>query len=96
MEEVEYRLYYDDMGNILHYSCEKTEGNYLVIDVQTYAEGRHDIRIEDGVIVQAHIIPTIQKLVQSTTGTRCYIGDVSIVVDDDYDGETNYWDITNV
>ena len=47
MEEVEYRLYYDDMGNISHYSCEKTEGNYLVIDVQTYAEGRHDIRVDN-------------------------------------------------
>jgi hypothetical protein len=69
---------------------------YLVIDAQTYAEGRHDIRVEDGVIVQAHAIPTIQKLVQSTTGTRCYMGDVSIVVDDEYDGETNYWEITNV
>lgn len=96
MEEVEYRLYYDELGNLLYYTCEKPAGNYIVIDAQTYAEGRHDIRIEDGVIVQSSVIPTIQKLVQSNIGTRCAIEDVSIVVDNEYDGETNYWDITNV
>jgi hypothetical protein len=94
--EVEYRLYYDDLGNLLHYSCEKIEGNYLVIDAQTYAEGRYDIKVEDGKIVQVNAIPTIHKLAKSTTGTRCAAEDASIVVDDDYDGETNYWDITNV
>ena len=94
--EVEYFLYYDDLGNILHYSCEKKEGNYLVIDAQTYAEGRHDIRVEEGKIVKAYATPTIHKLEKSTTGTRCAAEDVSIVVPEEYDGETNYWNITNV
>ena len=96
MEEVEYRLYYDDLGNLLYYSCEKPEGNYLVIDVQTYAEGRHDIRVEDGKIIRTYATPTIHKVVKSTTGTRCAIEDVSIVVGEDYDGETTYWKLTNV
>jgi hypothetical protein len=28
----EFRLYYDDKGNVICYSCEKLEGNYIVID----------------------------------------------------------------
>jgi hypothetical protein len=96
MEQVEFRLYYDDMGNILHYSCEKTEGNYIVIDAQTYAEGRYDVRVEDGEIVQAIATTTIHKLIQSDSGTRCAVEDVSIVVPEEYVGETNYWNITNV
>jgi hypothetical protein len=26
----EFRLYYDDKGKVLFYSCEKPEGNYIV------------------------------------------------------------------
>ena len=28
----EFRLYYDDKGKVLFYSCEKPEGDYIVID----------------------------------------------------------------
>jgi len=43
----EYRLYYDDEGNILFYSCEKPEGNFIRIDRQSYSEMRYDIKIID-------------------------------------------------
>ena len=29
--EPEFRLYYDDEGRVLFYTCEKPEGNYLEI-----------------------------------------------------------------
>lgn len=44
----EYRLYYDDTGNVLFYTCEKPEGNFIVIDKQTYSEMRYDIKIVNG------------------------------------------------
>ena len=29
----EFRLYYDERGNVLFYTCEKPAGNYVIIDV---------------------------------------------------------------
>lgn len=45
---IEYRLYYDDKGNVLFYTCEKPEGKFIKVDSQTYSEMRYDIRIIDG------------------------------------------------
>jgi hypothetical protein len=46
----EFRLYYDERGCVLFYTCEKPEGNYIVIDSNTYAQGRPDVRVVDGKI----------------------------------------------
>ena len=50
----EYRLYYDDNGNVLFYAGEPTdsEHKYIVIDAQTFAEARPDIKVVDGQIVR--------------------------------------------
>lgn len=89
---VEFRLYYDDQGNVLCYSCENLEGNYLIIDAQTYAECRFDIRVVNNQIVKlANKINTI-KVVPSTTGIICPIEDNAIIVDESYDGETIRWE----
>jgi hypothetical protein len=39
IEPPEFRLYYDEKGNVICYTCEKLEGNYVIIDAQTFAEG---------------------------------------------------------
>lgn len=87
---VEFRLYYDDNGNVLCYSCDKPEGNYIVIDAQTYAECRFDIKVIDGKIIKKTAY-TISKLIQSDTGTRCVKDDCTIVVDTTYNGDTICW-----
>ena len=50
----EYRLYYDDNGNVLFYSGEpiESEHKYIVIDAQTLAEARPDLKVIDGKIVR--------------------------------------------
>jgi hypothetical protein len=88
---VEFRLYYDDNGNVLYYTCDKPEGNYIVIDRQTYAECRHDIKVVDGKIINLNQIALISKLIPSTTGTKCSIHDINIISEDSI--ETQYWNV---
>ena len=87
---VEFRLYYDDTGNILCYTCDKLEGNFLVIDAQTYAECRFDLKVLDGQLVNLNKLVAF-KLVPSTEGTKCAIEDNAIVVNDDYTGPSTSW-----
>lgn len=84
-EEVEFRLYHDDMGNLLFYTCEKPEGQYIVIDRQTYVEARPDWRVVDGKLVK--IVPgtIISKLKPNDDeGTECAVDDITIVVDKNF------------
>lgn len=76
----EFRLYYDEAGKVICYTCEKLEGNYIVIDAITYAQARPDIRIIDGKIstVSNHCI--VSKLMPHTSdGISCEEEDISVV-----------------
>ena len=46
--EAEYRLYYDAAGNPLYYTMESPDGDYVVVDQDTYTEGRYDVKVVDG------------------------------------------------
>jgi hypothetical protein len=77
----EFRLYYDEAGKVVTYTCEKLEGDYIVIDAMTFAAARPDIRVIDGKIstVQAHAI--ISKLMpDEKEGRMCALEDISIVL----------------
>lgn len=78
----EFRLYYDEQGKVLYYTCEDLPGNYIVIDRQTYAECRVDIKIIDGKIVKNSEAAVISKLIPAITGVKCASLDVNIIVDD--------------
>jgi hypothetical protein len=86
----EFRLYYDDTGTITCYSCEKLEGNYIVINAQTYAESRHDIKVVDGKITTNFSNAVVTRFTKDTEGTLCSVEDMSIIVDND-DVEKQYW-----
>ena len=80
IEKPEFRLYYDDRGNVLTYTCEKLEGDYIVIDAMTFAAARPDVRVIDGKLstVQPHAI--ISKLMpHDTEGRDCALEDISVV-----------------
>jgi hypothetical protein len=79
MNLLEYRLYFDQNGKVLFYTCEKPEGNYIVIDKDTYANGRFDIKIMDGKIFSIYDKKIISKLVLNDAGTSCLPDDVSVV-----------------
>lgn len=94
IEKPEFRLYYDDKGKALFYSCEKPEGNYIVIDATTYAIGRPDVRVIDGKISTVTPDAVVSKLMPSLEGVTCIEEDISIVVDDSYTGKTIKWKLT--
>lgn len=80
MIKPEYRLYYDDSGRVLFYSCEKPEGNYIVIDAVTYSAGNPGLRIVDGRISTVQRGNVVARLVPGEIGISCAKEDVSIVV----------------
>ena len=83
-EPVEFRLYYKENGSVDFYTCEKPAGNYIVIDKNTFAEMRYDIKIIDGKITR--IVPgmTISKLKPDNDGQSTANADVSVIVNNDY------------
>ena len=90
----EFRLYYDDLGSIICYSGDKLEGNYIVIDAQTFAEGRYDLRIIDGKVIKNSTHATIVRLTPSNTGTLCAAEDLSVIVSEEDTVEKQYWKLT--
>lgn len=93
LEKPEFRLYYDDKGRVVCYTCEKPEGKYIVIDSHVYAEGRPDLRVINGKISTASKGLNVSKIVPGELGRKCAAEDVSIVVDDTYQGEIKTWKI---
>lgn len=89
----EFRLYYDDKGKVLFYTCEKPEGNYIVIDADTFAQGRPDVRVVDGKLSTVSAGSIVSKLVPDTTGIKCAIEDISIIVDETYTDKTITWNL---
>lgn len=89
----ELRVYYNDKGDIICYTCEELEGNYIVVDTQTYAEANPHLKVKDGKLVKAQPSVIVRKLKPSTTGCKCAEENVAIVVSDDYNGKTTTWEL---
>jgi hypothetical protein len=81
LEKPEFRLYYDEKGYVVTYTCEKLDGNYVVIDTITYAEARPDIRVIDGKLVRSTVGAVISKLYPADSGILCEAEDLSIITD---------------
>ena len=58
-----YRLYYDDQGRPLFYSMEDVPGTYIEISQEEYTQGKSNIRVRDGSIVEV-TWQTAEKLTQ--------------------------------
>lgn len=87
----EFRLYYDDKGRVITYTCDKPEGNYIVIDAMTFAAARPDVRVIDGKISTVHPNAVVSKLMPQEEGVACPEEDVSIIADEKYKGKTTKW-----
>jgi len=87
----EFRLYYDDTGNVLFYTGEKPEGNYIIVDALTFAAGRMDVKVIDNEIIHSCNILQVYKLVPSSTGVKTYSHDVSVIVNSKKDAAI--WDL---
>lgn len=89
---LEYRLYYAEDGSVIAYTCDKLEGQYIVIDRQTFAEARPDVKVVNGKVVSAISSLIISKLKPNTIGVATHPKDVSIIAGEN-DTEKTYWKI---
>jgi hypothetical protein len=94
----EFRLYYGEQGEVLYYTCDKPEGNFIVIDRMAFAEMRFDIRVIDGKISRVAPNAVVHKLMPTDDETeiaKCHPYDMSIIVDTDYSGDVQNWKLTS-
>jgi hypothetical protein len=91
IEKPEFRLYYDERGNVICYSCEKFLGNYIVIDAMTFAICDSNVRVVDGKISTATRGAVVSKLMPNTEGVTCAAEDITIIVNKDYADKTINW-----
>ena len=88
----EFRLYYDSDGKVITYTCEKLDGEYVVIDALTFAEARPDVRVIKGKVVRVHNVVVVAKLIpDNEEGQLCATEDISIIPNDRFPGEKQKW-----
>ena len=91
-KEISYRLYYNQDGSVKCYSMEELDGDYIVIDKDTYNQFRTDIVVKNNKIIRLTNNAS-WKLCPSTIETYgCYPSNVSIVVENDYP-QPQYWSV---
>lgn len=84
-------MYYDEKGKVVCYTCEKLEGNFIVVDASTFAQARPDVRVVDGKITTVTANAVVSKLMPCDSGKECVKQDISIVVDKEFKGEVQNW-----
>lgn len=90
--ELEYRLYYDNLGKVITYTTEKLPGdNFVIITKEQFAEARPDIIVKDKKVIYTHLKKQIFKLVKSDTGIKTSKYDINILTDDI---EHSFWTTT--
>lgn len=92
-EPTQFRLYYDENGKILFYTCDKPEGNFLIIDAQTYAECRYDLKVQNGKLVKLNSGAIISKYKPDSNGISCAKDDISILTTPD-DVNSKQWKLS--
>ena len=78
-EPVILKLYYNDAGEPIEYTCETRDGNYIEVDPETFAFGSMQVRVENGVLKQLPPATYVHKLQPSDAGTLCHAQDVTVV-----------------
>ena len=76
-QEIFFRLYYDDDGNVITYSMEDLPGKYIEINAEQFAIGNRNIYIKNGKIYKKKQL-SIGKLIP----TEEYDGtDITVIKD---------------
>jgi len=75
----EYRLYYNEDGTPREYARLEKEGNYIIVTKQEFFEGRLDVKIENGKLINPNRITQYRKLVPSDEGTETLVDDITII-----------------
>ena len=86
---VEFRLYYDDKGKVICYTCEDLEGTYIVIDAETYSACRLDVHVINEKIVSNSDLLILYKFVPGKD-VSCASEDICILTEE---GRTKQWSL---
>lgn len=89
LQKPEFRLYYDEKGQVVCYTCDKIEGNYIVVDNLTFAEARPDVRVVDGKLIRNNSGSVVSRLYEDNNGILCEKEDISIITT----GDGKYWNL---
>ena len=87
----EYRLYYDDDGNVITYTTDNKPGKYIVVSQSIFAQNRYDIVVKNGLIHNLNRITEYRKLIPSEQGIETLVDDVTIIGTGQH-WETKYYD----
>jgi hypothetical protein len=87
----EFRLYYDEKGKVICYSCDKLPGNFIIIDNITFAQARPDVRVVDGKITTVAANAVVSKLMPCDAGQLTAQDDISLVVGKEFKDKTTNW-----
>ena len=79
LADPEYRLYYDDQGEVIAYTTENLAGKYLRVTLQQFALADRKVRVKDGKLVP-RVTAAAHKLIPGDAGTACHPRDVAVVV----------------
>lgn len=77
---VEYRLYYNkDTGEPISYSMEEIDGEFIIIDKETFVQSKMEVQVVKGKL-HKKVYSVVYKLVPNKNeGTACHHTDISIV-----------------
>lgn len=97
---IEYRLYYNDDGSIISYSCVvldrpmELSGNYIVITKEEYAESKPDVYIKNGKILKKKDVTyNLEKISTGKYVTSKYDASIILYPNEIDTIETEHWDI---
>lgn len=90
---VEPRVYFDDNGKIICYTCEELDGNFITIDAKTYAISDPSLMVVNNELVKREPTVITRKLEPSDSGVKTCKENVAIVVSDSYEGKTTTWEL---
>lgn len=81
---MEYKLYYGPAGEVITYTTETLEGNWIQITREQFAEARMDIKVVDGRISVTSYSKLVRKLVKNNlNGIKTSKYDVNVLSDVD-------------
>jgi hypothetical protein len=89
---LEFRLYYNEHGEVLCYSMEDLPGNYISIDRQTFDQARVDILVKHGKIIKISN-PISWKLAPANEENyACHAQDVTVIVPVEHE-QRKFWKV---
>jgi|TARA_R110000796_G_scaffold30617_3_gene81687 hypothetical protein len=92
IQELERRLYYDKNGDVITYTTEDLDGEYIVVDQSTYQQARTDLKIKDEKIIRITRGSSWKIKPNKIKSIPIHPKDVSIVVNSKYENPS-YWQV---